>query len=109
MFPETLTTRSPEPPIDIPESERNNWFGVLASDPVVEYLAKNLWDRPERPMIWEAARLAQAEATGRRVANEWTPVAVYSSPLSRSVKTAEAIAKHFNLPVQIHPGLADID
>jgi broad specificity phosphatase PhoE len=36
-------------------------------------------------------------------------VAVYSSPLSRSVKTAEAIAKHFNLPVQIHPGLADID
>jgi broad specificity phosphatase PhoE len=25
------------------------------------------------------------------------------------VRTAEAIAKHFNLPVQIHPGMADID
>jgi len=36
-------------------------------------------------------------------------VAVYSSPLSRAVKTAEAIARHFDLPVQVHPGLADID
>jgi probable phosphoglycerate mutase len=36
-------------------------------------------------------------------------VAVYSSPLSRSVKTAEAIASHYNMKVQIHPGLADID
>ena len=53
--------------------------------------------------------LAQAEATGRRVAKEWQPTAVYSSPLSRAVRTAEAIAKHFSLPVQIHPGLADID
>jgi probable phosphoglycerate mutase len=52
---------------------------------------------------------AQAEATGRRVASEWQPVAVYSSPLSRSVKTAEAIASHYNMKVQIHPGLADID
>jgi broad specificity phosphatase PhoE len=53
--------------------------------------------------------LAQAEATGQRVAKEWQPTAVYSSPLSRAVRTAEAIAKHFSLPVQIHPGLADID
>jgi probable phosphoglycerate mutase len=53
--------------------------------------------------------LAQAEATGERVAKTWQPVAVYSSPLSRSVKTAQAIARHFNLPVQIHPGLVDID
>jgi probable phosphoglycerate mutase len=53
--------------------------------------------------------LAQAEATGRRVAEEWTPVAVYSSPLSRAVKTAEAIAGHFALPVETHSGLVDID
>lgn len=53
--------------------------------------------------------LSQAEATGRRVAGTWTPAAVYSSPLSRAVKTAEAIARHFNLTVQAHPGLADID
>jgi probable phosphoglycerate mutase len=53
--------------------------------------------------------LAQAEATGRRVASEWQPVCVYTSPLSRAVKTAEAIARHLHLPVQIHAGMADID
>jgi probable phosphoglycerate mutase len=43
------------------------------------------------------------------VAAEWQPVAIYTSPLSRSVKTAEAIARHYALQVQPHPGLADID
>lgn len=72
------------------------------------------WNRVERfrgraDVPLNETGLAQAEATGRRVAAEWTPVAVYSSPLSRAVKTAEAIARHFDLPVQIHNGLADID
>jgi len=72
------------------------------------------WNRIERfrgraDVPLNETGLAQAEATGRRVASEWQPVAVYSSPLSRAVKTAEVIAKHFNLPVQIHLGLADID
>jgi broad specificity phosphatase PhoE len=53
--------------------------------------------------------LAQAEATGLRVAAQWTPTVIYSSPLSRAVKTAQAIAKHFDLPVQVHPGLNDIN
>jgi broad specificity phosphatase PhoE len=53
--------------------------------------------------------LAQAEATGRRVATQWTIRAVYSSPMSRAHNTAEAIARHFNLPVQTHNGLADIN
>ena len=60
-------------------------------------------------MLLNETGLAQAEATGWRVAKTWQPVAVYSSPLGRAVKTAEAIAKHFDLPVQIHLGLADID
>jgi len=72
------------------------------------------WNRNERfrgraDIPLNETGLAQAEATGRRVAAEWQPVAIYTSPLSRSVKTAEAIAKHFGLPVQLHPGLADID
>ena len=53
--------------------------------------------------------LAQAEATGRRVAAEWQPSAIYTSPLSRSVRTAEVIARHFGLEVRPHPGLADIN
>ncbi len=72
------------------------------------------WNRVERfrgraDVPLNETGLAQAEATGRRVAAAWKPTAVYSSPLSRAVKTAEAIAKHFGLPVQVHPGLADID
>jgi phosphoserine phosphatase len=72
------------------------------------------WNRVERfrgraDVPLNDTGIAQAETTGRRVATEWTPGAIYSSPLARSVKTAEAIAKHFNLQVQIHAGLADID
>ncbi len=72
------------------------------------------WNRVERfrgraDVPLNATGLAQAEATGRRIAAEWQPVAVYSSPLSRAVKTAEATAKYFHLDVQIQPGLADID
>ena len=78
------------------------------------------WNRVERfrgraDVPLNETGLAQAEATGKRVASDasslegWRPVAVYSSPLSRAVKTAEAIARHFDFPVQIHQGLADID
>lgn len=72
------------------------------------------WNRVERfrgqaDVPLNETGLAQAEATGRRVALTWRPVAVYSSPLSRAVKTAEAVARHFDLLVQIHPGVADID
>jgi broad specificity phosphatase PhoE len=72
------------------------------------------WNRIERfrghaDVPLNETGLAQAEATGQRVAAEWQPVAIYTSPLSRSVKTAEAIAKHFDLLVQRHPGLSDID
>lgn len=72
------------------------------------------WNRVERfrgraDVPLNETGLAQAEATGRRVADEWRPVAVYSSPLSRAIKTAEAIARHFNLSVQPHSGLIDID
>lgn len=53
--------------------------------------------------------LAQATAMSERVASEWWPAAIYSSPLSRAVKTAEAVAAHCGIPVQVHPGLVDID
>lgn len=72
------------------------------------------WNRLERfrgraDVPLNETGLMQAEATGKRVAAEWTPGAIYSSPLSRAVKTAEAIARHFGMPVQVHPGLVDID
>jgi probable phosphoglycerate mutase len=72
------------------------------------------WNRVERfrgraDVPLNEAGLAQAAATGRRVAMEWMPTAVYSSPLTRAIQTAEAIAQHFDLRVLPHPGLIDID
>ena len=72
------------------------------------------WNRVERfrgraDVPLNDTGLQQAEVTGRRIAAKWQPKAVYSSPLPRAVKTAEAIAENFNLPVVVHPGLADID
>ena len=55
------------------------------------------------------AGLAQVRATGEHIAARWSVSDVYSSPLRRAVTTAEAIALSFGLPVQAHPGLADID
>ncbi len=72
------------------------------------------WNRVERfrgraDVPLDETGLAQARATGKRVAAAWQPIAVYSSPLSRALSTAEAIAAHFSLPVIPHPDLADID
>lgn len=53
--------------------------------------------------------LRQAELLARRIAAEWKPVAVYTSPLSRSRKTGEIIARPFQLSIQIHPGLSDVN
>jgi broad specificity phosphatase PhoE len=72
------------------------------------------WNRVERfrghaDVPLNETGLAQAETTGKRIAAEWMPVAVYSSPLVRAVRTGEAIVGHYNLLVQIHPDLIDID
>jgi broad specificity phosphatase PhoE len=53
--------------------------------------------------------LSQAERTAERIAGRWSPAAVYSSPLSRAAATAQAIARHCQLPAGVHPGLIDID
>jgi probable phosphoglycerate mutase len=71
------------------------------------------WNREERfrgraDIPLNKVGLAQAEATGRRIFNQWKPTTVYSSPLSRAVKTAEKIAGPFDLPARMHDGLIDI-
>jgi len=72
------------------------------------------WNRVERfrgraDVPLDDTGLAQAEAAGNRIAADWAVAAVYSSPLLRAVRTAEAIARHYGLPVLTHPGLIDID
>lgn len=51
----------------------------------------------------------QAKATGRYVAARWPVVAVYASPLQRTMRTAEAIARAQGLTAAPLAGLLDIN
>jgi broad specificity phosphatase PhoE len=53
--------------------------------------------------------LAQATATAARIAAEWKPVALYSSPLRRAVQTAQPIADRLGLEVHTVPGFNDMN
>ncbi len=72
------------------------------------------WNRENRfrgradPPLDETG-LAQAEATARYVAARWPLRAVYTSPIGRARQTAQAVARHQGLSVQVLEGMADID
>lgn len=50
----------------------------------------------------------QLELISLRLRNE-PFAAIYSSPLRRAFKTAQAINRYHNLPIQVDPGLSEID
>lgn len=51
----------------------------------------------------------QAQMLGQRIAAQWSPTAIFTSPLGRCVATAAAIAQPFHLdPVRV-PELLDLD
>lgn len=71
------------------------------------------WNQYERfrgraNILLNETGLAQAEAVQRRILESWKPAAIYSSPMSRSVKTAEIIAMPLGLSVQPLEELNDI-
>jgi broad specificity phosphatase PhoE len=53
--------------------------------------------------------LDQARKVARRVAADWSPSIVYTSPLARCVDTGAAIASASRVSSQILPDLADLD
>jgi broad specificity phosphatase PhoE len=56
-----------------------------------------------------AEGVKQAEAAARRILATWTPSAIYASPLSRAVTTAEAIGRPIGLSPSSLDGMVDID
>lgn len=50
----------------------------------------------------------QAQATARRIAQQWRPSAIYSSPLRRCIQTAEAIAAALGLSIAVLDDLNDL-
>lgn len=72
------------------------------------------WNRIERfrgraDIPLNAVGVEQARAVAKRLAKKPGLVAVYSSPLSRCLQTAKAIAQATGVQVQVADGLIDID
>ncbi len=70
--------------------------------------------KPERfrgrePLELSAQGRAEAVAVARRIAGHWQPRAIYSSPMSRCVETADAVANLTNAAVQVCEDLTDLD
>jgi len=63
--------------------------------------------RAELPLTTEG--LAQADALARRIARQWKPVAVYTSPLQRCVVTGGRIAAACGIAASVDEGMGDID
>ena len=56
------------------------------------------WNRLERfrgryDVPLNSTGLKQADQVAKRILSQWKPVAIYSSPLSRAMQTADALAK----------------
>lgn len=72
------------------------------------------WNRSERfrgryDIPLNQTGMGQAQKTARRIAAQWMPSGLLSSPLSRAMQTADAIAQTCGLEVEPCPGLVDID
>jgi len=53
--------------------------------------------------------LAEADALARRIADNWKPAAVFTSPLQRCVLTGTRIAAACGIKGEVREGLGDID
>ncbi|MFT3721783.1 histidine phosphatase family protein [Pseudorhodoferax sp.] len=80
---------------------------ILARHGHVDWIAPERFrGRAELPLSRLGER--QAEALARRIAQSWKPDAVHTSPLSRCVRTGEAIARATGAPARVLDDLADI-
>jgi len=80
---------------------------ILTRHGHVEWIAPERFrGRAELPLSGLGER--QAEALGQRIAQSWKPDAIYTSPLSRCVRTGAAIARATTgAPAQVLDDLAD--
>ena len=72
------------------------------------------WNRVERfrgraDIELDEVGIKQAQAAAERIAEEWKISAIYSSPLRRTSKTADIIARRQGLEAKPLPGIIDID
>jgi probable phosphoglycerate mutase len=65
--------------------------------------------RGRRDVALSELGVRQAHGTARRVAEQWTPVVTYSSPLKRCLQTAEAIGRASRTPIETLADLNDLN
>ena len=65
--------------------------------------------RGRQPLELTAQGRAEAVAVAKRIASGWQPRTIYTSPMARCVKTAEAVAEVSGIAVQICDDLNDLD
>lgn len=88
-----------DPPVDIPEIQRGNWFNLAPDDPVVTYLTQELWNQPQPAQAWQTARLSGAVHLYRETASGWSIVAKFYR-VKTGVKAQKYSAQEFNLNQQ---------
>lgn len=65
------------PPVEADSFQYNDWFPVGAEDGTTGYLEQSLWDLPEPPVSWQAARLSSAVYLFRETASQSRWLAKY--------------------------------
>ncbi len=95
MRTHALVVRSLEPPVDLPGFRKRGWFPVPEGDPVVTYLIDQVWDQPESPLAWAAARLSKSAYLYREKITEWTVLAKFYSVKVRSSAALHDAALEF--------------
>jgi hypothetical protein len=88
-----------DPPVDVPEIQRGNWFTLAPDDPVVTYLTQELWDQPQAPRAWQTARLSGAVHLYREIASNWSIVAKFYK-VKTGLKAEKYSTQEFNLTHQ---------
>lgn len=94
-----------QPPADVPEIQRGNWYTLTSGEPVAAYLSANHWPLSGSPSGWEVARLSHAAFIYRETGSGWSVVVKFYT-----VKTGAAaekyVAQEFRLTQQAYEAFA---
>lgn len=92
-----------EPPVELPGFHKNDWFEIPVEDPTIDYLVRQLWDQPQQPDAWEAARLSKAVYLYREKVSRWTVLVKFYSAKTGSASSAERYAANeFKRTQELH-------
>jgi thiamine kinase-like enzyme len=91
---QSSNTRMLEPPVGLPGFQKNDWFALPHDDPLIQYLVEQLWDQPNRPLEWEAARLSKAAYLYREKASGWIVLVKFYSAKVHTMVSAERYARN---------------